>query len=184
MKRVCSSAIILLSLIVISSCVFAQNNEVTTFIMVRHAEKEAGSNDPPLTPDGLRRAQRLAYMLSDIELNAVYDTPYNRTQQTAAPTAQSKALKAKTIQNLRLPALKEFIDEAVQTHRGKSVLLVSHSNIIPIMIKLIRGEEIDMRNIKYIDENVYNDIFIVSFTERKKACVLNLKYGDQTPSAK
>jgi len=59
----------------------------TTIYLVRHAEKQKGS-DPMLTEAGEERALKLLSILKDQGVDAVYSTPYNRTKSTAAPTAK------------------------------------------------------------------------------------------------
>ena len=48
-----------------------------TFILVRHAEKGPGA-DPELTPEGQRRAQRLADRLASQPVRAVYAFQYDQ----------------------------------------------------------------------------------------------------------
>ncbi|MFC1561852.1 phosphoglycerate mutase family protein [candidate division KSB1 bacterium] len=161
---------------------YAQESDVTTVFLVRHAEKENdGSADPVLTLAGRERALELAYILKDVKLNAVYDTPYKRTQQTAKPTADNHGLKAETISSLRADDLKTFVNNVLKKHKGGSILIVSHSNIVPVIIKLIHRDEFDAREVEYINDSVYDDLFVVSFTKRETARVLNLKYGKHTP---
>src|SRR5476651_1595762 len=64
----------------------------TTVVLVRHAEKALGTiEDPPLSPEGEQRSERLAQMFGDSagagRLDAIYVTNTRRTQQTAAPLA-------------------------------------------------------------------------------------------------
>ena len=61
-------------------------------ILVRHAELQgAAMADPkslPLSPVGRERAQRLAGMLKDSEVAAIYVTDFARTNQTALPLSK------------------------------------------------------------------------------------------------
>jgi len=70
----------------------------TEFILVRHGESAAavdgerfdlvdGQGDPPLAPDGLEQAQRVADRLGAMAVDAIYVTTLRRTAQTAAPLA-------------------------------------------------------------------------------------------------
>ena len=60
------------------SCASApEETTVTTFYLIRHAEKdrsEGVGNDPQLTEEGLQRAQRWAEVLGLEPLDAVYST--------------------------------------------------------------------------------------------------------------
>ena len=65
----------------------------TTIIVVRHAEKEAGGGDPPLSPAGLARAELLGRMFGDVRapgrIDAIYVSPTVRSQMTAASRPSS-----------------------------------------------------------------------------------------------
>lgn len=61
-------------------------------LLIRHAlpvrrELEDGIADPQLSPEGLAQADRLADYLSSEKIHAVYASPLQRAQQTAAPLA-------------------------------------------------------------------------------------------------
>lgn len=100
--------------------------------LVRHGEKLDHSNDPGLSPAGEARAQRLATMLADAGLRAVYTTPYRRTIAHAAPTAQRLGL-APTV----LPARDtEALLARLRAHGSdEAVLVVGHSNTVPALLR-------------------------------------------------
>ena len=101
-----------------------------TFVIVRHAEKVPdGSKDPPLTQAGNARAQALAQRLSSMPVIAVYTTPFQRTRQTATPTAQEHGLPLIEYDAKRPPA--DFAAQLKQRHAGQTVLVVGHSNTVP-----------------------------------------------------
>ena len=63
----------------------SSNERITTYYLVRHAEKDRSNpedKNPNLTAEGLQRAERWNTVLSNIRFDAVYTTNYNRTQQT------------------------------------------------------------------------------------------------------
>lgn len=64
----------------------------TTFIVLRHAETTGIGSDPALSADGLLRADELLRALKNVQIGAVYSSNYNRTRQTAQPTATDKGL--------------------------------------------------------------------------------------------
>jgi phosphohistidine phosphatase SixA len=64
----------------------------TLVFLLRPGDKDPGTiADPPLSPEGEERAQRLARLLGDMRpgvgLDAIYVTGDQRAQQTAAPLA-------------------------------------------------------------------------------------------------
>jgi len=127
----------LLFSLLLSACAFAPDSPATpntdasmTFVIVRHAEKVAdGSKDPPLTEAGHARAQALARRLSSMPVIAVYTTPFQRTRQTATPTAQEHGLPLIEY-DAKLPAT-SFAAQLRQRHAGQTVLVVGHSNTVP-----------------------------------------------------
>jgi len=153
----------------------------TTVFLVRHAEKVDESRDPELTAAGNERAKELAYVLGNVKLDAIFDTPFKRTRDTAKPTADSQGLEAETIQGLRLPDLKIFVDSALEKHKGGNILFVSHSNVVPGLIKIIKNEELTVARSEYMNDHAYDDLIVVSFETRDDVRIINLKYGKRTP---
>ena len=99
LKTVQNKLITLLVLLLgFQSCQIAQNSELFTIYLVRHSEKELASeneSDPPLTKCGMQRSESLSIFLNDVNLEAIYSTDYNRTINTALPTANAKELQIK-----------------------------------------------------------------------------------------
>ena len=65
---------------------------ISTYYLIRHAEKDRSdktNTDPNLTEDGLKRAENWANHFKDLKFDMVYSTNYNRTKQTAMPTAKA-----------------------------------------------------------------------------------------------
>src|SRR5687768_9428198 len=101
--------------------------QLTTLIVVRHAEKNNETDTTTLTAEGYDRANRLAELLSTTDLAAVYTTPYTRLRLTAEPTARQKNLP---IQDYTPHDISE-IDRIISANLSKTVLIVGHSNTIP-----------------------------------------------------
>lgn len=57
-------------------------SQATTVLLVRHAEREPGKDE--LSAAGLKRSASLAQSLRAVELRAIYQTQYRRTQQGRA----------------------------------------------------------------------------------------------------
>ena len=132
-----------------------QTSEVTTFILVRHAEKgNDGTEDPDLTGEGEARARRLAFTLRDTPLQAIYSTNFRRTKNTAKPGAEVKNLDVQLYEAYK----PELILKMVQDHRGGTVLLVGHSNNIPWTANLLLGRSV----FEDYPESEYGTILIVT----------------------
>lgn len=95
MKKV--STLWLFMLLLLAGCqpaVAQQEEGITTFILVRHAEKAAdGTKDPPLTQEGMQRARALASLFGEVPFDAVFSTNYKRTLETARPLSNKNKLE-------------------------------------------------------------------------------------------
>lgn len=104
--------------------------------LVRHAEKaDDGTADPPLTPEGRRRAGALAGELADAGLDRVYSTDYRRTRETAAPVVAAAGAPLE----LYDPGDLETMARRLRERAGRS-LVVGHSNTTPTLVELLGGE--------------------------------------------
>ncbi|MFC0677459.1 phosphoglycerate mutase family protein [Lysobacter korlensis] len=103
-----------------------------TFVIVRHAEKATDdTRDPTLTAVGQARAERLATMLADARLKAVYATGFRRTQATAQPAARAHGLTVETYDARSAPA--DLAAQLRARHTDGTVLIVGHSNTAPAL---------------------------------------------------
>lgn len=141
-------------------------SETTTYYLIRHTDKvvtDKKDRDPDLTKKGYARAENWAKVLSDIKFDLVYSTNYKRTVETAKPTAKANNLKVK-FYNPR----KMFDEEFQKNTKGKTVLVVGHSNTTPFFANKILGKN------KYveIDESNYTNLYIVTVTNEAKTGVL------------
>ena len=120
----------------LSTAIFVLAGQVNanTIYLVRHGEKLPHGNDPVLSACGMARAETLARYFSDIPLNAVYATPYQRTQLTAAAVASSKQLRV-TSYDPRQP--QQLIQQLKL--QSQPVLVVGHSNTVPQLATLLSG---------------------------------------------
>lgn len=146
------------------------HSDKTTFILVRHAEKDTIKGDPELTTLGHERAADLAKMLDDLPITAIYSSDYKRTKQTAAPSATAKNLEI----NIYNPGELEITaQEILKKHTNGVVLVVGHSNSTPNFVNILLGEN----QIEPIDESDYDNLFIVHATKIASAEVFHLHYG-------
>ncbi len=156
---------ILLTALSVISC--QPPEEVTTYYLIRHAEKDksdATNRNPNLTEEGLQRAANWAEYFKDISLDEVYSTKYNRTMQTAKPTAESKGLEIKNYDPRTLYNL-EF---EKNTH-GKTVLIVGHSNTTPVFANQIisKNDKNNSRDpYKNMDENDNSSLYVVKVIKK------------------
>ena len=138
------------------------SDETTTYYLIRHAEKDRTdktNRNPNLNDKGLERAKKWAEYFKNIDLDAVYSTKYNRTMQTATPTAENKKLE---IINYNPRKMYDSIFQ--QNTKGKTVLVVGHSNTTPVFANKILGK----KKYEWMKDNDNASLFIVTITEDKK----------------
>ncbi len=133
----------------------AQNSTSTQppalVLIVRHAEKADNSNDPPLSAAGRARALAFAEALSDAHVDHVIVTHRQRTRLTADPLLEARGLQPEVVpfasdmtEHVRLVA------EAVRRQSGKVVMVVGHSNTVPMLVHALGGPKMpDLCDARY-----------------------------------
>ena len=153
-----SSVALLLFSILFSANTMAAD---TMIIVVRHAEKSTDdSKDPGLSEQGIARANKLAAVLKDVNLKAVYATQYRRTQHTGLPSATQAGLQLEV-----RPANKEntktyasdLLKEILKKHRGATVLIVGHSNTVPEIVNYLSKVDVTP-----IGENEFDRLYVIT----------------------
>jgi broad specificity phosphatase PhoE len=66
-----------------------------------------------------------------------------------------------------------IMDEIIRAHKGKIVLVVGHSNTVPTMI----GNMGASKKVPEIDDNEYDNIYVVSIPWFGKTKTIRLRYG-------
>ena len=153
----------LLIIFVFTLFIACTSDKTTTYYLIRHAEKDRTNNtnkNPNLNSDGVIRAEKWAKNFENIKLDAVYSTDYNRTQQTAAPTAKSKGL---IIQSYNPSKMYDSIFK--KNTKGKTVLVVGHSNTTPVFANTILGQ----KKYKNMADNDNASLYIVTVVNDKKS---------------
>lgn len=134
------------------------SQELTTFVLVRHAEKaNDDQRNPSLSEEGQARAEALKGLLTPMEVDAIYSTPFIRTRSTVAPIAAIKGLEVSDYdyQNANL------LTELIEKHQGGTIIISGHSNTTPILVNQLLGEDA----FGWLKEDEYDKIFIVTASE-------------------
>jgi len=153
----------LLIIFVFTLFIACTSDKTTTYYLIRHAEKDrtnTTNKNPNLNSDGVIRAEKWAKNFENIKLDAVYSTDYNRTQQTAAPTAKSKGL---IVQSYNPSKMYDSIFK--KNTKGKTVLVVGHSNTTPVFANTILGQ----KKYKNMADNDNASLYIVTVVNDKKS---------------
>ena len=147
------------------------HDTATTFIVLRHAETAGAGTNPNLSAAGQARAEELRRILANVPLAAVFSSNYNRTKQTAQPAADDKALPVGVYDPLNQSPL---VDDWLSSYRGKTVLVLGHSNTVPSLLNLF----LDSNDYTNLPDTEYDNLFIATVSAKGQAKVLHLKYGE------
>ena len=144
-------------IVILFSLTFSANLfavESYSIYLVRHAEKQKEGTDPSLTPCGKARAKQLAVLLSQVNINQVYSTSYQRTQQTASPLAKAENI---AVQNYNPKYLEQLSIQLQQ--RKQNSLVVGHSNTTPQLAELLSKQQMPP-----LTEQDYQQLYQIQFT--------------------
>lgn len=131
--------ILCIAILGITSTIHAQSDAFFTIYLVRHSEKDHSSpnqSDLPLSLCGEQRSHALSNFLSDVQLEAIYSTDYNRTLSTAHPTANAKDLEIQFYDSSNLRTLAHTL-----LNNQQNALVVGHSNTTGYLAGFLIGEE-------------------------------------------
>lgn len=133
----------------------------TLVVLVRHAEKaEDPGPDPALSEAGERRAQALVGKLGHAGIDTLYVTSLQRTALTAKPLARHLGVEPHVYwpnEEGHGPAARALADRISTAHAGETVLVVGHSNTLPLIVEALTGVHFDE-----IDESDYENLFVVT----------------------
>jgi phosphohistidine phosphatase SixA len=152
----------------------------STIYLVRHADKQAAdqamtTGDPALSEAGKMRAKALADSVTGTRLNAVFATPYLRTQQTAQATA---SIMARPVTVYQIAGGNGLIDSLAR-QKNRNFLVVGHSNTVPDMLRHVGLQP----SMTIIDEADYDNLFVVriKWWLGRKMTLREKTYGKPSP---
>jgi len=131
----------------------------SSILVVRHADRDAG-RDPDLNAAGRARAEALIEPARRAGVVAVYHTQFKRTRQTAEPVALALRIPMFQIDvaSNQEAAYADALHRSIETScPGKPVLVVSHSNTIPFVLK-----KFGVASPREIPDAEYGTIFVVT----------------------
>jgi broad specificity phosphatase PhoE len=170
---------LVLSLVVLTGCISApvtppepepQPVGALTVFIVRHAEKEATGDDPPLTAAGQQRAEALRDTLQPHPVAAAYTTNTLRTRSTLAPLATARGLEPRLYDASQQGALARRLREE---HRGQTVLVVGHSNTVLPLIEALGAA----RPVATLTDADYDYLFEVTLQSDGMVTAQTHRYG-------
>jgi len=147
-----------------------QPTAVTTVYIIRHAEKADNGGDPPLSPEGVTRAEELTHVLADAGIDAVFVTKTLRSRQTGEPIA-----KRLNLEPIDYDGAEELVRRILARRPGGRILVVAHSNTAREIAGLL-----GVQGLPELEEKSFDRIFVVH-RAGDVACVDRLRYGAPTP---
>jgi broad specificity phosphatase PhoE len=164
--RKAHAALLLSFLFAASDAALAQR----AVLIVRHAEK-ISDTDERLSDDGLSRAARLAALLKDADVSAIYSTDTPRTRGTAQPLAEARKLPIQIYDaSGEDGGASALVARLRERHADGVVLVVGHSNTVPSLLRALGCPETIT-----IAPAEYDNLFIV-VPKGEKPSLLRLKY--------
>lgn len=130
---------------------------ITKIILLRHAEKGTdGNNNPELTFKGEERAKKLAFLLEDFKIDKIFATPFVRTEKTVAFLATKKGLAITKYEAKD----QGFATYLLEKEKGKTIVVVGHSNTIPFLVNKLMGKDI----YEELTESEYGKLWVLTFS--------------------
>ena len=171
LPRRAAAAAVLLPLALVPATARAQK----AVFVVRHAEKATEASDPsvPLSAGGKVRAQKLAAMLKDAGITAIYSTDYVRTRATAEPLANAlhepiHIYSAKDAAGRPSPS---SLLETLRKEPQAVVLVVGHSDTVPGLLSALGVQE----KVEIATQE-YDNLFIVVPKGSDQAILVRLRF--------
>lgn len=146
-------------------------NDHAKLWLVRHAEKEAGS-DPLLTAEGNKRAGDLFRALKDKKIQRIYATQYKRTRNTGDSLRIYSGIEV--VQYIADTTGEDLLKKIIEHNDlGTSILIIGHSNTIPKIIQKLGLPDYPR---DYIPDAEFDNLFLLEY-KKGKASLQKKKYG-------
>jgi phosphohistidine phosphatase SixA len=133
---------------------------VTTYYVVRHAEKTANDCSAPLATNGFTRAGVLRDSLHTKGIDSIFVSTCLRTQQTGQPLAT--LLSISMLQSATTESATQTLAARLKKISGKQVLVVGHGNTVPVIVQALSGEAIDA-----IPDSDYDNLYRIVWRQYK-----------------
>jgi phosphohistidine phosphatase SixA len=140
-----------------------------TIFIVRHAEKASTAPDALLSAAGHERANCLAHLLSDANIQTIFTSHVKRTQETAQPLADERHL---SIQIVPKASPAELIQKVRAAARNGDVLIVGHQETVTGIVQKLGGGTVPTLN-----GNEFDRLMILHLNGNKSTVTI-LRYCD------
>jgi broad specificity phosphatase PhoE len=153
---------------------------MTKVFLVRHAEYcvpgvdpscNPGEPDPELGSVGTQRAQKLAHVLGETKVEAIYSTNTNRTRGPAQPLADMLEIEPS------IYAVPEQVaSQILSDHVGGVVLIVGHQPTVSAIVDALGGHGDGCA----ITTDEFDNLCMATIHESGTVNVVRLQYGDSS----
>lgn len=144
------------------TCSAAAPKPVSIVFVTRHAEKAASpADDPPLTTEGMDRAQRLADVFKNATVQHLIASTKIRTQQTLDPLAAAHQIKPEDylkIGDLDPAVAKDVVKAIKGFPQGDVTIVCHHSTTVEPILEALGLPKSDVTP---IDTNAYDNLIEV-----------------------
>lgn len=159
---------------------FFDSRSTTAIFIVRHAEKASEpADDPGLSEIGRQRAEDLARLLQYATVGQapdyVFVSQYRRSTDTVEPLIRDTG---RPVNEYRAEDSKALVRELLSNYRGKTVLVVGHSNTVPELVRLL-GSRVP---VPAMTEDDYDNLYLITIPRFGKVKTLRFKYGQPSSS--
>ena len=174
MRKSVVKVLVLLLVLGVVSCSSPPPPASTVVLLVRHAEKASDAEDSPLTKAGVERSQALIGVAEAAGVSVIYTTQFKRNHETARPISERLNVRVTEVPvNLQTPG--DYGKTLAQTikdkHQGLTVLVVGHSNTIPLILAALTGRPAPADGVEY------GDLYIVTLPPSGVAGLIKAQYG-------
>lgn len=158
-----------------------------TVILLRHAEKEVGSDpkappakDPALSQAGKERARALSKLLARAGATHLFASEYRRTRETLEPLAETRTLEIETVPAAELARL---VDRLRELPADSVAVVAGHSNTVPGIAKALGGQLGDLEdtpNGPMLRDDEYDRLFVLTRAVagvKPVASLIEIAYG-------
>ncbi len=120
------------------------------FFLLRHAEKDSLGN---LSSAGRTRAAQLPQIFQNIKFDRIFSTDVSRTKATAMTVCEAQKVPLELYKKETQQALMEQLMQK----KGQKILIVGHSNTIPLLLNVLKKSE--KPNFQQLGDNEFNKLF-------------------------
>jgi len=124
---------------------FYSTATTTVVFLVSPVAKAPGAiDDPPVSPEGEARAERLAHMFGEDRgagrLDGIYESEDRRAEQTAAPLIE-RMHRSPVV--FRAAEARATVKRAVREHGGGTILIIASGAALREMVQELAGTPLD-----------------------------------------